>query len=82
MPSFSKKPQALTVGELKEMLSQYNDNDEVLVSYQSGDYWRTEVAKKITDVDEAYVVYSDYHQCDKISEDENDDTRQVVVIHL
>jgi hypothetical protein len=70
----------MTVQELKEILDEMNPDMEVKFSYSYGDYWRTQVAANISDVDYGYVSYSDYHQMDKVSEDENEDTKYVVLL--
>ncbi len=56
----------MTVQELIEELSNYNSNMEVKFAYNYGDYWRTDVADDITEVQEGNVVYSSYHQTDKV----------------
>jgi len=70
----------MKVLELQQLLSDFDPDMEVKFSYNYGDYWKTNVASDITDVDTAYVEYSSYHSMDKISEDEDDDTKCVVVI--
>ena len=59
----------MTVNELKELLNQFDGEMEVKFAYNSGDYWRTQVAKDITDVEEGNTVYSDYHRMDKVDEE-------------
>ena len=49
---------------------------EVKFAYNYGDYWRTDVADDITEVYKGNVVYSSYHQTDKvidIDEEQYDD---------
>ena len=70
----------MTVNELKEYLEQFDGEMEVKFSYNSGDYWKTQVAKDISDVEEGYVKYSDYHRMDQIDEDEDDDSERVVLL--
>ena len=70
----------MTVNELKEYLEQFDGEMEVKFSYNSGDYWRTQVAKDISDVEEGYVKYSDYHRMDQIDEDEDEDSERVVLL--
>ena len=81
----------MLVKELIESL-QYMDQDaEVHFAYNYGDHWRTEVAPKISTVNEGVVEYSDYHRMDKVVENEEDiydeetgeyktETRKVVVL--
>lgn len=51
----------MTVKKLIAILREYDPDQEVFISYQSGDYWRTQVAQRVTDVDEAALSPSDYH---------------------
>jgi hypothetical protein len=49
---------------------------EVKFAYNYGDYWRTEVADDIREIQEENVVYSSYHQTDKVvdmDDERNDD---------
>jgi hypothetical protein len=70
----------MTVNELKEYLEQFDGDMEVKFSYNFGDYWKTQVAKDISDVEEGYVKYSDYHRMDQIDEDEEEDSERVVLL--
>jgi len=70
----------MTVNELKEYLEQFDGDMEVKFSYNFGDYWRTQVAKDISDVEEGYVKYSDYHRMDQIDEDGEEDSERVVLL--
>lgn len=70
----------MTVNELKDLLEGFDGEMEVKFSYNSGDYWRTQVASNIRDVEEGYVKYSDYHRMDKIDEDEDEDSKRVVLL--
>ena len=70
----------MTVQELKEILGEMDPNMEVKLSYNYGDYWRTQVASNISDVDCGYVVHSEYHRMDKVSEDEEQDGEYVVLL--
>jgi hypothetical protein len=56
----------MTVQELIEELSNYDSNMEVKFAYNYGDYWRTEVADDIREIQEENVVYSSYHRTDKV----------------
>ncbi len=62
-------------------------------AYNFGDYWRSEVANSITELDEGQVTYSQYHRMDKVviskyddddsDEDDdnvNDDIKTVVIL--
>ena len=80
----------MKVSELIEILGRYNQDVEVHFSYNYGDHWRTEVAPAICQVHDGVVEYSDYHQMDKMVDDEDcydeetgdykTDVRKVVVI--
>ena len=70
----------MTVNELKEYLEQFDGDMEVKFSYNFGDYWKTQVAEDISDVEEGYVKYSDYHRMDQIDEDEDEDSERVVLL--
>jgi predicted metal-binding protein len=78
----------MKVSELREMLEDFDGDMEVHFEYNYGDHWRTTVAPKVTTVDEAEVVWSEYHRMPKIverdydEEDEHDEpeTLQRVVV--
>ena len=62
----------MKVSELIEMLQHMNQDADVHFAYNYGDHWRTEVAPKLSRVDEGAVVYSEYHRMDKMLEDDGD----------
>jgi hypothetical protein len=64
----------MTVAELIEYLQEQDQTLEVKFSYNSGDYWRTQVAKDIETVETGLVDYSDYHRMDKVVENDEDGT--------
>ena len=72
----------MNVAQLIEQLQDLDQEAEVHFAYNYGDYWRTEVAPKITRVSEGMVAHSDYHQMDKLIEDDSDeeDVRRVIVL--
>jgi hypothetical protein len=71
----------MNVTQLREMLedleAQGKGEMEVLTSYNYGDYWRTQVAQGVDSVEEATVVYSEYHSMDKVVDAEDDDGEAV-----
>jgi hypothetical protein len=71
----------MNVTQLREMLedleAQGKGEMEVLTSYNYGDYWRTQVAQGVDAVEEATVVYSEYHSMDKVVDTEDDDGEAV-----
>jgi hypothetical protein len=64
----------MTVAELIEYLEEQDQTLEVKFSYNSGDYWRTQVAKDIEEVETGLVEYSDYHRLDKVVDNDEDGT--------
>ena len=62
----------MQVKELIEMLQHMNQDADVHFAYNYGDHWRTEVAPKLSRVDEGAVVYSEYHRMDRMLEDTGD----------
>ena len=61
----------MTVAELIEELQSMPQDAEIQVSLTSSDYWRTRICKSIDNIEQDIVVeHSDYHQCDKVSNDE------------
>jgi hypothetical protein len=76
----------MKVSELREMLEDFDGDMEVHFEYNYGDYWRTQVAPEVTSVNEAEVVWSEYHrmpkivECDRDDEDEPETLQRVVVI--
>jgi len=80
----------MQVKELIEILGRYDQEADVHFAYGYGDHWRTTVAPAISQVFDGVVEYSDYHQMDKLIDDEDcydEDTgdykagiRKVVVI--
>jgi hypothetical protein len=80
----------MTVQELIEQLGYMDKDAEVHFAYNYGDHWRTQVAPRVSGVEEGVVQYSDYHRMDKMADDEDcydeetgdmvEGVRQVVVI--
>jgi hypothetical protein len=64
----------MTVAELIEYLQEQDQTLEVKFSYNSGDYWRTQLAKDIEEVETGLVEYSDYHRMDKVVDNDEDGT--------
>ena len=61
----------MQVKELIEILSRYDQEADVHFAYGYGDHWRTQVAPAISQVFDGVVEYSDYHQMDKLVDDED-----------
>ena len=80
----------MQVKELIDILGRYDQEADVHFAYGYGDHWRTTVAPAISQVFDGVVGFSDYHQMDKLIDDEDcydEDTgdykagiRKVVVI--
>ena len=72
----------MKVKDLMRDLEDMNPEAEVHFAYCYGDHWRTEVAPAISRVDEGMVAYSQYHQMDKMIDDDSDEetVRRVVVL--
>jgi hypothetical protein len=80
----------MKVSQLMEQLGFMNPDAEVHFAYGYGDHWRTTVAPAVSQVFEGIVERSDYHQMDKLVDDEDcydeetgdykADVRRVVVI--
>jgi hypothetical protein len=66
----------MKVQDLIAELSYLPADAEVHFQYSSGDYWRTQVAPKVSSVDLGMVEYSGYHRMCKVVEDP-DDTKSV-----
>jgi len=63
----------MNVQELIEMLQDLDPNMEVKFAYDSNDYWRTEVAVNVNNVEIGHVVHSEYHSMDKVVDNGDDD---------
>ncbi len=70
----------MNVAELIERLQEYDDQMEVVFSYDYGDHCHMQAAPEIRNVDEQYIVRSDYLRMDKVVEDVSNSARLAVVI--
>jgi hypothetical protein len=72
----------MNVKQLIDILQQYEPTTEVHIAYNAGDHWRTQVAPKITNVDELPVAHSDYHEKPILVDIDScdDDSLQAVVV--
>lgn len=74
----------MNVAQLIDLLSQLDPDTDVRMRVDSGDYWRTVLAKPIHSVDHVYVNHDPYHDCDAVQSDDADidyTDRQVVVLY-
>lgn len=72
----------MKVQDLIAELSYLSPEAEVHFQYNSGDYWRTQVAPKVSSVEMGLVEYSGYHRMDKVADcdDEKESERKEVVL--
>jgi hypothetical protein len=78
----------MKVKDLIDLLGDFDAEAEVAFAYNYGDYWRTQVAQPVTEVGDAQVIHSAYHNMDKVlwrdgDEDEDDspaDARNIVLL--
>lgn len=74
----------MKVSELIEQLKRQDPNAQVHFAYNSGDYWNTQVAATVDEVQLARVTHSAYHDMDKVMElddcDEDQDQHGDTVI--
>lgn len=72
----------MQVKDLIQQLQQFDEGDEVHISYNYGDHWRTQVAPKIKRIQMLEVKHSDYHRMPAVvgDEEDGDDDPQMVVV--
>ena len=58
-----------TVGQMKALLEDMDVDMPLVFKFPSGDYWRTNLARPVDQVDVGVIEYSEYHQSAKIVED-------------
>lgn len=56
----------MKVKELRELLSFFDDEDEVAMTQPSNDYWGTTLAKGVGSAEKVEVTFSTYHNTDKV----------------
>jgi len=61
----------MTVGELRELLTACDDDDEVFIRHDTGNYWHMIRADGISEVSEAYAKHSEYLNGLQVLGDEN-----------
>lgn len=65
-----------TVADLKKALEDYPDDMRVRFVYPSGDYWRTELARQVKDLEEGMISHSDYHNMDRVDSYQDSDDEE------
>lgn len=63
----------MKVKHLIEELQALPAEAEVHIQYNSGDYWRTQVAPRVDSIQVGLVKYSEYHRMATVVEDMDDD---------
>lgn len=63
----------MTVKQLREALAGYPDDSPVHVGQPSHDHWGAVLAPSLTDVDQADVEFSAYHDTDRIAAEQETD---------
>ena len=64
--------QALTVGQLIELLQNEDQDLPVVFSYNYGDHWNTQVLAQVEELEEGTAEWSAYHDMFKLADDNND----------
>lgn len=74
--------ESLTVRELIEQLQAFPPDMPVVLSASARDYWRTTLALSVSEVSEAEVTYSGYHEEFTVPREdaESDDERVSAVL--
>lgn len=70
----------LTVGDLKLLLDDVDPHTRVVFAYESGDYWKSVVAKRTLTLDTRRVRWDEYHNKLRPVTDESDCGITVMVI--
>lgn len=73
----------MTVKELIKNLKQFDENEEVMVSYELGDYWDTTAIKDIVGAEPALTKWSDNLRTFKLTDNidkEYDEWKEVIVL--
>jgi hypothetical protein len=71
----------MNVAELIELLKDCDPDEEVMVAYKSGDYWKTVLAGNIKGLESGRVTESAYHGGHKVLDDDDEraDTDDAVI---
>lgn len=70
----------MKVKDLIEMLGGFDPEADVAFGSNYGDYWRTSVAAAVDKIEIAKVVYSEYHQMDKVVDSDDEEDGENVVV--
>lgn len=72
----------MTVRELINELQNHDPNAEVGYAYNYGDYWSTQVVGEIEMAEPELCEYSDYHNMNKIADEQDDEEEQTTIVVL
>jgi len=72
----------MTKQELIDLLEDVDDNEEIFVAVQTGDYWRHVAVKPIYDLDQKPVKHSGYLDSLELLDEEDEDSEYVWVMQL
>lgn len=61
----------MNIRQLKQYLSEFKDEDEIMFRHPSHDYWRNELASEIQGLEYGRVKFTDYHGQDQVIDDED-----------
>lgn len=74
----------MTVSELMEYLSDFDDDKEVFFQHSSMDHWNTQLASSVENVEIGYIEFSNYHRQNKVKDiedtDDQDDAKEIILI--
>lgn len=73
----------MLVSELIAKLQKMPQDAEVMFQYNYGDYWRTNVAATVEEVEELPVAWSEYHRMHKVIDEydrEEEEGQKMIVV--
>ena len=69
------------IAHLQELQDEFGMGDwDVHFQYTASDYWRTQVAPEVTEVEPGAVKHSDYHEMPKVTEFGDAECIEVVLL--
>ncbi len=77
----TKELKTMTVGELKAYLEEFPDDQKIGFSYQTGDFWKTELFGEIGSAEYATVAWSEHSRAFRlVDESEKYEGQEEVLI--
>lgn len=70
----------MTKDEIYAILEHFSGDTEIYIALPTHNYWRMVAVKPVDEIVEETVKYSDYLQSLEIVEEEDDDTKTVLVL--